>query len=248
MSVATGKGGRYKYYKCAGRMSKSDTTCPTKNFPLEKIDKLVLDTFRAKVYTPEHIRSIIDELRDQLAKNKNPRNQQRLKTLESELKETEQAQAKLFEAVEKGFLELDDQLRERAKQHKQTRDTLLAEIARLKQQHQPQMQILTPQKIEAVSKILVKRLATPSPYTRAYLKATLKEIRITDQLLSFKGSRQTLAGLITSNGTIDAATSVPNFISCWRAGQDESANWELSLPITPCSPKQRINLLKKPEF
>ncbi|CAK9253595.1 unnamed protein product [Sphagnum jensenii] len=194
MSVVTGKAGRYKYYKCNGRMRKGDAACPSKNFPLEKIDSLVLKAFTETVYTPQHIRAIIDDLRTSLAKNKDPNNLIRLKKLETELKETEAAQAKLFEAVEKGFLELDDQLRERARQHKETRQTLLTEIATLKRQHNTPLQVLTPQKVEAVSKILIKRLSTPSPYTRAYLKATLKEIRITDEHLKLSGTNTSMAG------------------------------------------------------
>ena len=216
MSVVTGKGGRYRYYKCNGRMSKGDTACPSKNFPLEKIDSLVLDAFKRTIYTPEHIRTLIDELRTNLAKHKDPDNQQRLKALESELKQTEQAQAKMFEAIELGILDLDDQLRERAKQHKQTRDTLVAEITELKRQHQTPLQILTPQKIEAVSKILAKRLAGSTPYSRAYLKATLSEICITDENLRLSGSRKSMADLVANSGNITAEGGVPNFIPDWR--------------------------------
>ena len=220
MSVVTGKAGRYKYYKCNARMSKGNTACPSKSFPLEKIDALVLDAFKQKIYTPEHIRTIIDELRVNLAKNKDPENSQRLKALEADLKQTEQAQAKLFEAIEAGVLELDDQLRERAKQHKQTRDTLMAEIAALKRQHNTPLNILTPQKIEAVSKILAKRLTASTPYSRAYLKATLSEIRITEENLRLSGSHKTMAGLVAADGNITAEAGVPNFIPEWRARED----------------------------
>ena len=169
------------------------------------------------------IRAIIDELRESLSKNKDPENQLRLKRLESELKETEAAQAKLFEAVEKGFLDLDDQLRERARAHKQTRETLLVEIASLKRQHQTPLQTLTTQKVEAVSKILARRLSTPSPYTRAYLKATLSEIRITDDLLRLSGSNTSMAGLIANNGVIAAETAVPMFIPSWCPQRDSNS-------------------------
>jgi site-specific DNA recombinase len=73
MTVTWGKGGQYRYYKCNARISKGNTACPSRNFPLEKIDNLVLDAFRSKIYKPEHIRDIIDELRPQ------PREEQRPK-------------------------------------------------------------------------------------------------------------------------------------------------------------------------
>jgi site-specific DNA recombinase len=222
MSVVTGKGGRYRYYKCNARIRKGEMACTSKSYPLEKIDALVLDTFKQQVYTPEHIRTIIDELRHSLAKNKDTDGQQRLKTLESELKDTEQAQARLFDAVEKGILDLDDKLTERAKQHKETRATLLVQIADLKRQYQTPLQTLTPQKIEAVSRILLKRLSVPSAYSRAYLKASLTEIQITDEKLRLSGSSSSMAELIAGNGAIAAQQAVPNFIPKWCARQDSN--------------------------
>ncbi len=229
VSVVTGKGGRYRYYKCSSRHNKGDVACPSKNYSLEKIDALVLDTFKRIVYTPDHMRAIIDELRQNLAKNKDPQNGQKLQQLESELKKTEQSQVKLFEAIELGILDLDDQLRERAKAHKQSRDALVAEIADLKRQHQTPLNILTPQKIEAVSKILVKRLSTPSAYSRAYLKATLTEIRLTDEFLKLSGSRKTMAGLVANDGQIEPDKSVPIFIPDWRPLRESN----------PCSHRER---------
>lgn len=102
------------------------------------------------------------------------------------------------------------------------RETLITQIADLKRQHQTPLNILTPQKIEAVSKILTKRLATPGPYSRAYLKATLSEIRITDEFLKLSGSHKSLAGLVANSGDINAGSMVPSFIPNWRALEDSN--------------------------
>jgi len=234
MTVTWGKGGQYRYYKCNARISKGNTACQSRNFPQDRIDNLVLDVFRSKIYNSEHIRDIIDELRGNLAKNKDPNNQQRLKKLETELTQTEQAQAKLFEAVEKGFLELDDQLKERAKHNKQAREALLSEIASLKRQHQAPLNVLTPQKIEAVSKILNKRLATASLYSRAYLRASLSEIRVTEEFLKFSGTRKSMADLVAANGEINATNTVPGSIPDWRPLRDSNPCYYREREITAC--------------
>jgi ssDNA-binding Zn-finger/Zn-ribbon topoisomerase 1 len=70
MGVVTGKSGRYRYYKCSNRMRKGDIACPSKNFPLDRIDNLVLEAFKNKIYTPEHIKQIVGELRGSLSRNK----------------------------------------------------------------------------------------------------------------------------------------------------------------------------------
>ena len=81
-------------------------------------------------------------------------------------------------------------------------------MAELKRQHQAPMNVLTPQKIEAVSKILAKRLIASTPYSRAYLKATLSEIHITDQMLKLSGTKKSMANLIANNGAIAAEGAV----------------------------------------
>jgi hypothetical protein len=55
-------------------------------------------------------------------------------------------------AVEKGLMELDEGLKARVQQHKQTRESLLTEIAAMKRKQQSPLQTITPQKIEAVTK------------------------------------------------------------------------------------------------
>ena len=217
MVVATGKSGQYRYYKCSKRMGQGNAACPSRNIPLEKLDSLVLDAFRQKVYTPEHIRDIIDALRKQSAKMETPDKKLQLKKLEAELAETEQAQTRLFDAIEKGLIEQDDQLKDRFRQNKAKREGLLAEIVALKQQKQSPLASLTPQKIEAVARILNRKLSESLPFAKAYLKASLDDIRVTDDFVSLSGANTTMANLVANNGQIDATASVPRFIPEWWA-------------------------------
>ena len=144
--------------------------CPSGNIPMEKLDTLVLDAFRPKVYTPEHIRGVVDELRKQTAKIGSPDEKQLLKKLEADLLEAEQAQSRLYEAVEKGLMELDEHLKSRMQQNKTRREGLMVEITSLTRQRQSPLQTSTPQKVEAVAKILNRRLSESTPFAKAYLK------------------------------------------------------------------------------
>jgi site-specific DNA recombinase len=139
--------------------SNLNAACPSGNIPMDKLDNLVLDTFRKKVYTPEHIRGIVDELRKQAAKAGSIDEKQHLKKLETELLETEQAQARLYDAIEKRLIEQDDQLKARFQQNKIKRENLLIEIANMKWQRQSPLQTIAPQKIEAVTRILNEKLS-----------------------------------------------------------------------------------------
>jgi len=174
MVMATGKGGKYRYYKCSARLKRGNAACRSGNVPMERLDNLVLDAFRQKIYKPDHIREVVDALRKQASKIANSDDKAILKALEKDMAEAEQAQNRLYEAIEKGLIEQDDNLKNRFQQHKAKREGLLAEIAALKAKKQSPLQTVTPQKIEAVAKILCKRMEEASPFAKAYLKGHLK--------------------------------------------------------------------------
>jgi hypothetical protein len=99
---------------------------------------------------------------------------------------------------------------------------LFSEIASLKRQHQAPLNILTPQKIDAVSKILNKRLTGSSNYSRAYPRATLKEIRLTEDFLRLSGTRKSMDELVAANGEIRPVNMMPGSKPEWRALVDSN--------------------------
>ncbi len=114
--MITAKNARYRYYKCSNKISKGNIACKSINYPMDKLDAVVMDAFRQKIYTPEYIQDVIDIYRKHTHKH-GGEDRIRAKKLEAELKEIEQAETKLFEAVEKGVLELNDRLKDRVQQH-----------------------------------------------------------------------------------------------------------------------------------
>ena len=229
MVLQTAKSGQYRYYKCSSRISKGNTACQGRSYPMEKLDNLVLNSFKTKIFTTDYIRDIIDGVRN-LANRLGDSTKQQRKTLEAELKEIDQAETKLFEAIEKGVLELDDRLKTRVQQHKTRRLAITEELDNLRRQNQLPLQNLTPQKIETVSRILNKRFSSSTPFSRAYLKATLKEIRVSNGFLKLRGEHKALAHLVAANGQIEPAGSVLGSIPGWRPLRDSN----------PCSHRERV--------
>jgi site-specific DNA recombinase len=215
MVLQTAKNNQYRYYKCSARISKGDTVCKANSYPVDKLEKLVLDVFKNQIYTPGYIKAVIDDLRRQTSKS-GSEDQLRVKKLESELKEIEQAETKLYEAIEKGILELDDRLKARVHQHKTRREIITAELANLQRKHHTPLQTLTPQKIEAAARVLNRRFSVSTPFSRAYLKATLREIRIQGDFLKLSGDRKAMASLVAANGQLDGDNTVLRFIPEWR--------------------------------
>ncbi len=184
-------------------------------------DNLILDAFRKKIYTPDYIRDIIDDLRKHTNQH-GGEDRQRTRKLEAELMELERAENKLFEAIEKGILELDDRLKARIQQHKTRREAITAELASIQHKQQTPLQTLTPQKIEAVARTLNKRFSASTPFSRAYLRATVREIRVTRDFLKVMGENIAMANLVAANGQIEPTAEVRRFIPVWRPLRDSN--------------------------
>jgi DNA invertase Pin-like site-specific DNA recombinase len=108
MTIATGKGGRYRYYKCSNRINNlaKNNICQSNNIPMEKLDCLILEAVANRVFNPERVEVMIKELQHNL-KNSRTDHDEQLKKLTKELETVKQQQDRLYEAVEKGLLPLD---------------------------------------------------------------------------------------------------------------------------------------------
>ena len=62
MVLATGKGGRYRYYKCNTRIGQGISYCSGRSVPMEKLDNLVLDSLADKVFTPSRVQAMLRKL------------------------------------------------------------------------------------------------------------------------------------------------------------------------------------------
>ncbi len=88
----------------------------------------------------------------------------------------------------------------------------------MKRQHQSPLAVITQQKIEAVARVLNKRLSEGTPYAKAYLKASISEICVTDQMVSLSGENTAMASLVAAGGVIAEQTRVPRTMHDWRRG------------------------------
>lgn len=109
LTTATGKSGRYKYYKCNKRTSQGKHVCDAPALPMDKLDAVVMDTLLNKVLVPERLKIMLGEL--QARQKAMLLNQDDLlKPLQRELEQTITGTNRLYEAVEQGKLPLDDLL------------------------------------------------------------------------------------------------------------------------------------------
>jgi site-specific DNA recombinase len=106
MIVAKGKSGRYRYYKCRTQVQKGGG-CSGRSVQVKQLDSLIRQAIGEKVFIPERVQTMVAELRTRLKVNQGGGSEQ-LKKLRRELEQNKTGSERLFEAVEKGQLPMDD--------------------------------------------------------------------------------------------------------------------------------------------
>ena len=220
MTQATGKSGRYRYYKCTTRMSIGVSRCNARNLSRESTEEIVLTTLADKVFTPSRVEIMLRELRTRQRAARTAEDA-RSAHLTRELKEIDTGIARLYEAVEKGLLPLDATLQERSQKLQAHRQDVLVAIATLRDQWEVPLNKLAPVHVRKFAGALRTRLLDrASGFGKAYINLLVDEIRLDGSKLHIQGSYRALARAVSlsKEGKLD---TVPSFVPEWRP-EDES--------------------------
>ena len=223
MTLATGKGGRYKYYKCTNRKNKGNHACTSGNLPMEKTNQRVLNQLAEKIFAPERVQNMMVELRKRI-KNSKDSQQEHINNLNRQLKQTEDRQHRLYEAIETGVIDLDETLQRRAQQLKSAREALLIELAGVRRAHSLPIDQLKASQVDAFAKTLkAKLLAKDSVLAKSYLNLLVDEITVKEGAATMKGSYRALVNA-SSSGEIKVGhlKQVPTSIPDWCARRESN--------------------------
>ncbi|RFC37926.1 MAG: Site-specific DNA recombinase [Candidatus Nitrotoga sp. LAW] len=223
MTLVTGKGGRYKYYKCTSRQSQGNHACISKNLPMEHLDDLVLHSMADKIFAPERLQMMVAELRKRIKSSKDGQ-QERINEINRQIKLVEKKQHNLLNAIEMGAIELDDTTQRRAQQHKAAREALFIELAGVRRDHTlPAVEHIKASQVDVLGKVLrEKLLAKNSPLAKSYLNILVDEIVVEDRNATVKGSYAALAETMQQI-KMGNLKQVPSFIPDWCARSDSNA-------------------------
>lgn len=212
MTLMTGKGGKYRYYKCATRTCKGNHLCSNPAVPMNKLDSAILTLLADQVFTPERVMTMLTELRGEIeARQRSEKNE--IVGLQKELEELDKATARLYEAVEKGLLPLDQTLQGRSEKLKVQREALVSKISRFgRRRALPEFR--SGQVTNFCKALREKLLDRSSGFGKAYLTCLVSEIKVTDADVVVSGSKEKLAAAIaeTKKGT---SLEVPKSVLGW---------------------------------
>ncbi len=224
MTIATGKSGRYRYYKCSNKINNlvKGSCCSNNNIPMEKLDSLVLETISNKVFTPKRLEIMLKELRQNL-NHSDTDYDEKLRKLNKELDAIKQQTDRLYEAVEKEFLPLDATLQERVHKHHARRQEILTEIAGLRRKKELPVSKLGKKNIIAFSLALKDIFRDKgSNFGKEYLKLLVSEIRVDKKEVRLSGSYSAMASALHMSTKREHLERVPSFDPVWLPSTDSN--------------------------
>ncbi|HTP65178.1 MAG TPA: recombinase family protein, partial [Geobacteraceae bacterium] len=229
MTIATGKGGRYRYYKCSSRINDlaKGSGCTNSSVPMDKLDGLVLEAVANRVFTPERVAVMMKELQHNLKDSRKDYDEQ-LKKLTKELDAVKLQQDRLYEAVEKGLLHIDGTLQERVHRHQARRQEILTELAGLRRQKELPLAKLSMKHIQSFCTALREKLRDKgSNFGKEYLKLLVGKIVVNKKEVHLTGSYSSLAGALSMSAK-PGLPMVPSFVPVWLTTTDSKQD------LIPC--------------
>lgn len=215
LTLATGKSGRYKYYRCASKQKISPSACSCPNLPKERLDRLVLTALIERVLSTERVAGIMGELMAIWKDAKQP-DPKRLQLLRTRLAALDAALGRMYEQVAKKNIDLDSTLQAHIRRKQHERETVEAELRGLEaRQHLPFRKV-SREHIEEFLSIARTELGDPdNPLARQYLRALVTEIRVDAACCRIRGNRAQLASAMSHWSNMPG--EVPSDASDWRA-------------------------------
>lgn len=217
MTLATGKSGKYRYYKCTSRVSRGNLACQSRNLPASKLDEMVLDQLSKKIFNAERLQVMIAELRARQRAGQ-ASHQEQINEINRQIALAEERYERLLEAIEKGVLDLDETTQRRAQQLKTARETLQIELANVRQSPPMPLDQIRASDVEKFGNALRKKLLSGNPaLARTYLHLLLDQIVINDDEAIVMGSNRVLtATMAAEKKKVGHSKQVPTFIHEWR--------------------------------
>ena len=220
MTLATGKSGLYRYYKCSARMAKAGSSCQSRNLPAEAFDRKILDALADLFFKPARINAILTEMRKTDRESKEDL-QTRINLLNRQKQNAEIGLNRLYDAIEKGTVALDDLLQKRLETLSTSRDALKSELTRLHQSKAAPIEQILPSMVERFSKGIRKKLEDPA-FAKRYLQLLVDDIVVTDCQATIRGNKAKLASAINACKKKGTSEEVPSFMRVWRARDDSN--------------------------
>jgi len=210
----------YSYYSCAGCLQKGKSVCKGRHIPMAKLDALVINNVKERLLTPKRLTDILQALIERQS-SKDLAVQGRRSALEAELVIKNDKLKRLYRAIEDGFVELDNELKERVRTLRTERDIAQTSLDRMAIQARASATI-NPDRLNAFSSLMCEKLDTGDTKARkSYLRSVISHVEVDDGKIRIIADKAALAAVIA--GRQAQTTNVRGFVRNWRARRDSNS-------------------------
>jgi site-specific DNA recombinase len=174
--------------------------CKGRHIPAAVLDDIIVSNLMERLFTPDRLATLLQGLVDRQA-TKREAVDDRLRTLQREVQETEERLKRLYRSVDDGVIELDDILRERTMALKSERERAKAALGRARSQA-GERNFLDAEKIDVFARLMTEKLKTGDVNGRkAYIRAVVSAIEVDDKTIRIIGCKDTLQAAIAAKQT-----------------------------------------------
>tara|TARA_R110002073_G_scaffold196455_4_gene355618 strand:+ start:2499 stop:4076 length:1578 start_codon:yes stop_codon:yes gene_type:complete len=194
MRIATGKSGRYRYYKCGVRADAGRASCSGCSVPMQKLDDVVINTLCDGALSQERIEIVVPELVEH-AQKRSESYDQRVEALKNEQRSVKNQLKELWRQISTTEISLDGTLQKYIKELQDKNEDLSRSIRRLEQQQAFPIRNLTRNDCRAfataVRKLLIEN--KDPKFTRVYLAHVVTRVDVGKDSIRMCGPKAALA-------------------------------------------------------
>ena len=217
MTIATGKGGRYRYYKCHAKTNRGASSCTCPNVRTEQLDDLVMHQMADRIFDQHQLEPLLQRVLD-VSDESLKMKQIEIDQCEERLSECRARLANLHDGIELGTMSArDPDIASRIKERRTEIDGFNDKLKTLRQQVERGPAQITPAAVRKFGKLIrQKLLQDDSPARQQIARAFIREVRV-GKSVEISGNTDALAhgvaAVARSKGT------VPIFDRSWCATQ-----------------------------
>jgi DNA invertase Pin-like site-specific DNA recombinase len=232
LMMTTGKGGAYRYYKCAGKHLNGKCAGDLAiSIPETKLDQLTLNALTTRLLTPERTQAIVAAV----AKKRETRRGDSihaLNQLRGQLSQVNKRIRNLLDAIAEGAVKDSDLFKEKMQEAETERADLIRLIDAQERQVKEALKPITIDQAK-IAAARLKRLLdeAPADLKKRYVRAFVSEIVVGKSEIVISGPKDALAEAVSSDNLANVAAAsgpVRSFIREWRTGAGEKGNWAAS--------------------
>ena len=222
LTIATGKGGRYRYYRCSRYLRRGETACQGTSIRDEKLETVVINALADRILHPERLQQLLANLLDDSSAAIRER-QAHLKALRTERTRVEGAIQNMFDFIEQGVVSpRDTDFTSRLASQRARRADLEQEILLIERQLATTDRRVTPEAVARLGEVILGKLRSSDPVLRqGYARRFIAKVVVAPDTITITGPIKSLE-IAADGGPDQQAPSVPSLDREWCRLQDSN--------------------------